>query len=734
MKKSKSHPSLPKPSSVLEVVRSEEEVFALLAELCSSEGYAHALATMCFSDSFVKIGPEMKPEDLMHLFTRSRLIRTELSTLIGLMVKSRPIDYRLAYSTINQQIGASRALLEELHQALSQPFIKRIREEISSGKFSEKSPFSSGESLREPFFYSGESAYTSQYRDFAVPKYEHDNKWLQANKGFTIQEAYEVVKAVCDYQNDRQVPLLEKMKGISPEEWTVLPNFTFSCKEISDFSGIEVGLIERVFDAFSLKEEDNNPTFNSIHDFNAVNATPLIALPEGKFILYQYYTLTESLYESPYYWMIADRSYRNEASDNRGLFTEDFAQRCFTKAFGDTHVWTQVILSQKKGAEIGEIDCLVIFGEYAIVVQAKSKKLTLKSRKGSDESIQDDFKAAVQDAYNQAEICAQAMISGDSKLRDKEGNEITVPKLRAVFPVCLIAEHYPALKAQVRDFLKYSSSDKLKAPLVTDVFALDAITEMLPSPHHILHYLNLRARFGEQIMASHEHTLLSFHIKRTLWLPNDVDMMHLEDDIAADLDVAMAVRRDGMPGLRTPEGILTKLQNTPIGHIIAQLEFSSDPEDIELGLMLLQMSEQTHDYLNDAIRKIAVMTLQDGGTHDVTLGSGTNPTGITVYTSVLSDITNEIGSLRQHMARRKYGQKADTWFGIIIDPTSFAIRTRLVSEFPWKMNPIMENIIESSQPLQQITSRNSLLAKAKMGRNDPCPCGSGAKYKKCCSV
>ncbi|WP_436231241.1 SEC-C metal-binding domain-containing protein [Caballeronia sp. LjRoot29] len=23
-------------------------------------------------------------------------------------------------------------------------------------------------------------------------------------------------------------------------------------------------------------------------------------------------------------------------------------------------------------------------------------------------------------------------------------------------------------------------------------------------------------------------------------------------------------------------------------------------------------------------------------------------------------------------------------------------------------------------------------ARAKVGRNDPCPCGSGKKYKKCC--
>ena len=35
---------------------------------------------------------------------------------------------------------------------------------------------------------------------------------------------------------------------------------------------------------------------------------------------------------------------------------------------------------------------------------------------------------------------------------------------------------------------------------------------------------------------------------------------------------------------------------------------------------------------------------------------------------------------------------------------------------------------ESSKPQQPV------LAKKTAGRNDPCPCGSGKKYKKCCAA
>jgi hypothetical protein len=38
----------------------------------------------------------------------------------------------------------------------------------------------------------------------------------------------------------------------------------------------------------------------------------------------------------------------------------------------------------------------------AIILQAKSKKLTIAARQGNDNRLQDDFKKAVQGAYDQA--------------------------------------------------------------------------------------------------------------------------------------------------------------------------------------------------------------------------------------------------------------------------------------------------------------------------------------------
>ena len=73
-------------------MRSEPTIFDDLAALCISKGFIHALATICLRDNIVGFAEELTTEDMAKRFSRSRLIRTEVTTLIGLMMRA-PIDY-----------------------------------------------------------------------------------------------------------------------------------------------------------------------------------------------------------------------------------------------------------------------------------------------------------------------------------------------------------------------------------------------------------------------------------------------------------------------------------------------------------------------------------------------------------------------------------------------------------------------------------------------------------------
>ncbi|TWJ18920.1 hypothetical protein [Geobacter argillaceus] len=172
--------------------REEKVVFSELSELCKLPGYAHAIAYFCYRENIVAYDDKMTAKDMAHLFSLTRIIRTEISTLIGLLIQV-DIDYSLPPPVILQEyITRTETLLEEMHKAIAGALFVGLdpKTAIERGF----NPFTFGDALREPIFYSGESAYSFQYRDFSPRKYASDDDWLISNKGFSIQEAKNVVQ------------------------------------------------------------------------------------------------------------------------------------------------------------------------------------------------------------------------------------------------------------------------------------------------------------------------------------------------------------------------------------------------------------------------------------------------------------------------------------------------------------------------------------------------------------
>src|ERR1700687_4885170 len=374
-------------------------------------------------------------------------------------------------------------------------------------------PFSLGKALREPIFYNGESAYSFQYRDFAPRKYAADDSWLECNKGFTIKTARDVVRALTDIQNEKLGYAIEASLVLPPDERTILPGFSFTLHEASEASGLDQTLVEKVINAFTLGEGERNEKFRALHDFNSTNATPLLRTQDDRFILFQQYSLVASIYESPFYWMILDRKYADVAMEHRGRFAEEFSKERLELVFGKEKVHSNVDIYEGKNRS-GEIDVLVLFGDRAIVLQAKSKRLTLEARKGNDGQIKEDFQKSVQDSYDQAYDCAKQLSDRKVKLVDADHRAIAVPKeLKEVYIFCVVSDHYPALSFQTRQFLKSETSETIRPPFVMDVFALDAMTEMLESPLRFLSYVNRRTMYHDKLLARDELTILSHHLK-----------------------------------------------------------------------------------------------------------------------------------------------------------------------------------------------------------------------------
>ena len=525
----------------------------------------------------------------------------------------------------------------------------------------------------------------------------------------------------------RLTETLYGLKNKPLEEWTVLSGFTFSCSELASRVKHPVDDVRAFIKAFTLPHDERNSNFASLQDFNAAYAYPFIQKDEDEFVLLQYYGVTEAFYETPFYWMVTDKSYSSTALRHRGDFTETLAAERLLHVFGPSRVFRNVNIFKNKGQNLGEIDVLVIFGDQFILVQSKSKKLTLEARKGNDRVLRNDFQKAIQDAVDQSFTCADLLQDPSITMCGRDDEVIRLPEPpRTIFPLAIIPDHYPALAFQTFHFLEAKTTDRVVFPLVTDVFALDAMTEMLSTPLWFLSYLSLRARYHDRLMASHEHMILSYHLKNNLWIKGDLDLMMIEDNFSVHLDAAMAVRRDGVPGSATPEGILTRLVGTPLGRVLTDIEDEPKTAAIDFGLTLLELRESTLEAINKSIERVLVWHSRDGKLHDISIALPDASTGLTIHCSRL--IADQVeNTLRQHCRIAKYRQRVDRWFGLALHPDgSVQLVGEIVEE--WKFNREMEGVVRELADAEVV----KMTQRVDVGRNDPCPCGSGKKYKRCC--
>jgi hypothetical protein len=714
--------------------RSEQEVFDDLDVLCGSPGYIHALAYLSLRDNLIPYDGHMTSEVMAASYAPERTVRTEFSTLMGLMLK-HPIDFSLpAPLDMQALIEKTESLLKELHACFNQPMLEAFKRVIAAQKaelpVGEASPFLRGDVLREPIFYGGESAYSFQYRDLALDRYAKDDDWLRTNKGFRIAEGHAIAGALTRLQNRKVLETINGMPGLDPSRWTTLPGFTSSLEEIAAEAGIARESASAVLAALTAPEPPANPGFNTLGDFNIANALPILRSPSGDYVSLQTYGVVEALYDAPFYWMAADKAYKDTAFIHRGAFTEDFVARRFAAAFGATNVHRNVsILS--KGRRVSEIDVLVLFADRAVVIQCKSKKLTLEARKGNDLQLRDDFKKSVQNAYDQGYLCAKSLSNSDLKFVAEDGSEIRLPTLREIYPVCVVSDHYPALTIQAGEFLKYETDETIQPPLIADVFLIDVLAEMLPSPLRLLSYINRRVNYGQRINSTNELTILAYHLKQNLWVDNKTDMMMLGEEIAIDLDTAMTVRREGLEGAGTPDGILTRLDGTLVGRIIKAIENRAEAALIDLGFMLLTLGGKTLDHLNLGLNEIAQQTRKDGRSHDFSLTFDEVNTGLTIHCGLLSN-AEAAEKLAGHCQLRKYVCRAGSWFGLVVRADDGLPKFGLNLRFPWTQDDAMD---EATKGMARAGTRHrggALFKPSKIGRNEPCPCGSGKKSKKCC--
>lgn len=679
--------------------RSENDVFNDLSKLCEVPGYIHVIAFFCFRDNILGFNKKLDEDDVLKRFTDNRLVRNEISTLIGLMIQTEIDSTNIPDSELIDLVKKTDQLLEEMHSVIADPLINSINEE--SFKSYDSNPFSEAKYLREPIFYGGESAYSFQYRDLLEDKYKYDEEWLRINKGFTASDMRKFIAALASVQFDKLNSKKEKKSDF-------LQNFKFSMRDIIEKSDLGEELVKNILSSLTLPKDSRNESFSSISSFNSANAFPILQISETSYVSFQQYTLCESFYENPYFWFLEDKKYIDTAMINRGKFTEEYTYKKLVSVFGVDNVYLNINIEDSSGNRKGEIDILVIYLDIIIICQAKSKKLTIEARKGNDKVLKEDFLKAVQSSYDQAFSCAKFLQDSKLKLFDTDKNEIKIEStINKIYLFCVESEHYPALTTQARHLLMYSSDGKINNPYVMDVFFLDVLTEMLTNPLYFISFVNQRVTYDKHISSFDEFSVLSYHLTNNLWIDKEeIDILAIDQDVSSVLELSMIVRREGIPGRETPQGILTKYNDLIVGKIIDEFKSPKNCIELKIGLEFLKMSEETLLRINSKINE--ELSFEKPKTIILQLKEE-NFQIVISFSLTAQEYNNEIDNFIKKVPYYNT-------YSININKTTFSI--------------IYSKVIP--QTLPKLNKIQKQLSINKLGRNDPCYCGSGKKYKKCC--
>ena len=288
------------------------------------------------------------------------------------------------------------------------------------------------------------------------------------------------------------------------------------------------------------------------------------------------FNLAQSIYESPFYWMNKDKAYKDIALTHRGEVTEEIAYDMLASVFGNDNVYRDVKVLKNKKEEVTDIDVLAIAGNKAVVVQAKSKKLTELSRRGNEESLKGDFSEAVQKAYDQGLVCRASIIDKNNSLITNEGKELHLNEyIDDAFIICLTTDHYPAVTHQVDVYLNKKIEDPY--PLAMSIFDFDIVVFYLKDPFEFLYYLKQRVKLSTYYKASSEMSLLACHLKQKLFPRPNIDREALDETFAQLIDANFPVLTGHQPESAAMEKLHHKWKNEKFQNLINQVKATGQP-------------------------------------------------------------------------------------------------------------------------------------------------------------
>lgn len=562
--------------------RALAEIFADLRSLATTDGAIHGISEIIYRDWVNTIDTLERTvvDDPEHRWSTSRLNKPELMLLLGLAVQSESDRTYSMLGDASVFMSEADRLLRELHDRI----MADLKSALPANLREVHDPLDVvGPMAREAIFYAAESFYPHQFPGFIRQRYRHDGGWLLRNKGMSIRPMIEIAEFISKWISQQMTAVSQHRKlGKSLNSGDLTNSLT-----------IPIALLRKKFNhkadafvrMFTIDVTGTNHGYADPFSINETMICPIVRIGEFLYVPNQY-RLFETLYESPFYWMLRDEAYMETAKINRGAFLEATAAHILRSVFGSENVHENVTLYNGAKDKAGEIDILVTYGEFVLIVQAKSKRMTMQARAGDREALRTDFRGAIQSPYNQALTCARLIKSGATCVLS-DGATLEVRRVNRLFPMVVLSDQFPAATLLARNLLE---REQEIAPVIWDLGVLDCAARLFPHPVDLIFYLKSRSDLYDHVMSESEHCFIGFHLTHKLALSDEFQGLIIDRDFAKPVDDFMVPFDVGVEGIR-PTGVLERIELPIITSLLRELR-SRGPETAAVVVDLYDLSSE----------------------------------------------------------------------------------------------------------------------------------------------
>ena len=383
-----------------------------------------------------------------------------------------------------------------------------------------------------------------------------------------------------------------------------------------------------------------------------------------------------------------------------------------------------------------ETDGLILYDENLFIIEAKAGKFSKSAKRGGLKRMKEDVTKLIDSAYKQALRTKQYIKDTPKPVFKHEDGSIAViikdkEKYKNIYLFSITLQNLAHLSTRLNSLRSLNLVEGKEWPWSVFINDLRVISELIEFPSEFLHFLQRRIKVNDypQFYTTDELDFLMFYFREGLYFEDGI-LQNLDRYIPSayteDLDkyydyIAGRISSGKKPRLRISE---------EYKNLITEIESTGKDRFTKVTTILLGFDSKTQRAVLNNLKKIQEISKRDNRDDDFTMYFTEPKMGLMFLVSK-NRKPESWDRLDRHCRLKMYQMRFEEWILITVYVDKRGMRSLdfKIYNKKWEHDSDMEIQLDKFKALKMEKFKKTGL---KIGRNTPCPCGSGLKYKKCC--